>query len=1233
MEMRQVSPLRTGGRMMYKYLKNRVLFLSTVIVFVFSSLLVAGEESQFTLDKQGIFRHKTENFEVRMLENGNIEIYSEGRRLADGDAYAGNFPLSSPEVTADEEKLEYILKQTRACKDGNTVFRIRKMRAVGDSIELTTVFKASGGKSVTHYTPKKSGYAERFRMRGSEYDGGKWKFGDKTGRMQARKKPVVSNSLVWEMFPGASGYPVEEASFWQKGRRLGFSLKNTPNNRMWLVDKGKADRNNIPQAAYLFKMFAIRGFGEKTMVEEKALQTTLIISPAYQNPEDLGVELTKDRTILKFPVKEREGYFSVNYSLPIEITILPSKETAGTYRADFFVQDQTNSEILSKRINFNVTEKEEGKAKFDFVTPKQCALYWLSIIVKDKNNNDIINCEYPFATTVQLPALKDLPLSAPIAGQPVKLIPEGRFYGMKWDRFWNQPTSWCNIEPEKGKFNWEECDRWVDESIKAGHEILWCLSETPDWASSAPKDKIYDMVKANFPVSDDLVPYLKTRNAKRIPRKSPPKDIKDWENFVRTIVRRYKDRVHYWQIWNEPWWWRKQQGTLLGDNLMWQIKWRSGKVIGVSGCGFGAPINEYVKLVKSAYKIIHEEDTQAKVVVFSDYVMQDSMEDFYKLGVGEYIDILSLHYFEDRYLGVKKDTLMSNRATRFHKEKLKIKDTSFILSNNDARDFDRIHFKYTGKHVPIWNTEEGGYTLYESYTGRKDPRPLSDKEVEALYGKTPRWIDRQWLTISERRSACWMIQGMLFQFAVGIDKVFLHHPFGASISSGAGDLFGVDPYHLPTDRGIALAALAREMITKKNVEFTPVGKQKVDAVTITRDSGEKTAVLWAHTLGEKIPVYIPAGRKMGFEGMDFLGNPISFKTEKGWLNLEVGEEPIYIYGLDLAPLFTNDRYFISMKDMGEIETLAAGKAYKGEITVNNPYAGRNIEGILEAHIEGEGRILFDADMLKLPPGEERTIPFSILAKGYKSFVDAEIVLKEKSRVLGTVKKKYSMRLPVPKALTSVKVDGDAGEWKDIAGAQVNTAERVVEGLEIPAYEVAPIRIWKGPDDLSFTVKTCWEPDKALYVLIDVQDNLVKTNKRPSYKWDCVEIFVDVRDIEEQANKEKTPGALRLLVKPCVSEEVEKCQIKMATRDKSYVHAFFRGKKTERGYLIEGRIVPQEKSAFQLKQGAYIGLDVAVDDGEEPNVENKAKRKSRMVWLGTEDNYKNTSGWGRFCLVE
>jgi hypothetical protein len=84
---------------------------------------------------------------------------------------------------------------------------------------------------------------------------------------------------------------------------------------------------------------------------------------------------------------------------------------------------------------------------------------------------------------------------------------------------------WPRIEPAEGEFHWEEYDRLVGRSLELGIEVLALLSYTPAWASSVP---------ANPQPSD------------------PPALTEFWTNAVREAALRFRGRVRYWQLWNEP---------------------------------------------------------------------------------------------------------------------------------------------------------------------------------------------------------------------------------------------------------------------------------------------------------------------------------------------------------------------------------------------------------------------------------------------------------------------------------------------------------------------------------------------------------------------------------------------------------------------------------------------------------------------------------------------------------
>jgi len=91
--------------------------------------------------------------------------------------------------------------------------------------------------------------------------------------------------------------------------------------------------------------------------------------------------------------------------------------------------------------------------------------------------------------------------------------------GIRWIRI---DLYWSDLEREKGNFDFSEIDRIVDYSLGNGLSILGVLSSTPGWSNN-----------------NQGINY-------------PPDNIDDWKNFVSITARRYKDKIRYWNIWNEP---------------------------------------------------------------------------------------------------------------------------------------------------------------------------------------------------------------------------------------------------------------------------------------------------------------------------------------------------------------------------------------------------------------------------------------------------------------------------------------------------------------------------------------------------------------------------------------------------------------------------------------------------------------------------------------------------------
>jgi hypothetical protein len=82
---------------------------------------------------------------------------------------------------------------------------------------------------------------------------------------------------------------------------------------------------------------------------------------------------------------------------------------------------------------------------------------------------------------------------------------------------------WSGIEATKGVFTWDRADVAVDQARSHGINVLATLDYTPSWARTNQTSDHY-----------------------------PPDDPDTFASFAKAAVQRYKDRVHDWEIWNEP---------------------------------------------------------------------------------------------------------------------------------------------------------------------------------------------------------------------------------------------------------------------------------------------------------------------------------------------------------------------------------------------------------------------------------------------------------------------------------------------------------------------------------------------------------------------------------------------------------------------------------------------------------------------------------------------------------
>ena len=171
---------------------------------------------------------------------------------------------------------------------------------------------------------------------------------------------------------------------------------------------------------------------------------------------------------------------------------------------------------------------------------------------------------------------------------------------------------WAYHEPAQGQFGWHHADMVMDYAANQGLEVVARLGGlVPDWARRAPGDD------SSAPVVDTMLPEDR---------------FADFAAYVRAFVTRYKGRVRYLIIWNEP-----------NVTLEWGFR----------------PVDPegYTELLRLAYAAAKQVDPNIVVLAGalaptlepegSELGLNDMLylERMYAAGAGAYFDMLAVHAY------------------------------------------------------------------------------------------------------------------------------------------------------------------------------------------------------------------------------------------------------------------------------------------------------------------------------------------------------------------------------------------------------------------------------------------------------------------------------------------------------------------------------------------------------------------------------------------------------------
>lgn len=276
--------------------------------------------------------------------------------------------------------------------------------------------------------------------------------------------------------------------------------------------------------------------------------------------------------------------------------------------------------------------------------------------------------------------------------------------GVKWIRLhdFGLQTWWTSVEKQKGQFTFDDAP--VSDAVKRGFSILGVLEATPSWASSAPAGTREDDFYAH--------------------RAYPARDIKDWENYVAATVGHFKDRIKYWEVWNEA-----------DVNSFWT----------------GAP-EQYAGYVRVAYEAAKRADPDCIIMGGGAIPLQSKawLERVLKAGALDYLDKLVFHGYAEG-----DDFLLSKPAD------YKRKGSGFANEKYDYRiNYISDLMKSYGKTRPMWDTETTvfGRTFYSSFADNDELPP-----------------PRLWVKETPAIAASELVKLYTVNLAHGVDKIFFYY--------------------------------------------------------------------------------------------------------------------------------------------------------------------------------------------------------------------------------------------------------------------------------------------------------------------------------------------------------------------------------------------------------------------------------------------------------------------------
>ncbi len=724
--------------------------------------------------------------------------------------------------------------------------------------------------------------------------------------------------------------------------------------------------------------------------------------------------------------------------------------------------------------------------------------------------------------------------------------------------------------PVYDKWNHVHYEFWRDQEIQPGH-----------WYFERMDLRIANLLHTGripiimlYGTPEWLIPakYAGAGYSYRKRMRIMPDDLNAWKTYVQTIGTRYRGKVRHYIVWH-------CEAYFIG-------------------AGFIGNSEEQAELVRTAGEILHRIDPSNQVIAaFAGYGDHQLIMAEQTAGFADYYANSNYKFF-DRTIAAPETSIYGQQLALLKKSGAKplMANMEFGVYALGPAGLDEEGFPLTADEVEkrgIWKS------LPKVYQDRGKPFP-------------------DWHTVAEL-----IVRGTMVDLAAGMQ-------YNLYWSSGHVGGFSDLLYrrHAPSPASVAYANLSGLLAGYRYVKRLNLGSPTLKAYLFQKDGRYLIA---AFTDKEDSPVYMElTGNPLRV--LDLYGNGVEYETIGPVIKFKLAlHHPRYVTGITALPNESRPPLdFISAPG------LQAGMECRMGVRLHNP---------LQAQLHGSLSLQLPfADMtreVRLNDRETREEYFTVkLPPNLTGQYPVDIHFATGHPLLGTLAQctlfhiTPSLNITAP-ARTPV-IDGSLDEWGDPAAfpIQINQAANLIKG--VPRGEMGFPRFdWNGPDDLSGAAALAYD-DANLYLAISVRDDDIKNIMhrafpKRAYEGDSVEIFLDARPAQRQANPLFAGEVYHLVVVPPVDNFPARFFHIQKPQDGALPGMVIEAQNQAGKYTIEIKIPWAEFKNIRPATGVNIGFDIGITDNNEWLPDKQTESKSALRWTGANAS-KDPSLFGRLILA-